>query len=55
MASKEMADFEKTPYFKESVDLRIIDDLAKSVDFEVEANHWSLLEQLLENCQITSP
>lgn len=43
----EVASFEQDPFFKESVIIRKIDDLAKGEHFVVTEAHWQLVESLL--------
>lgn len=47
MSQAEAIDFEKKPYFNESIAIRKIDDQANLPDFQVTNNYWKFFEYLL--------
>eukprot|EP00039_Didymoeca_costata_P026477 m.15981 g.15981 ORF g.15981 m.15981 type:complete len:249 (+) comp5553_c0_seq2:129-875(+) len=49
MNAEEIAAFESDPYFKESLQIRKMDELAKELDFNITQEHWDYLFGLVED------
>ncbi|MEZ4961894.1 MAG: HD domain-containing protein [Saprospiraceae bacterium] len=48
MSEEEARAFENDPFFDDSILIRLVDDEAKAVDFEVTEEHWEYFTTLLE-------